>query len=268
MWLLLFATTIKTLTCCSTIALDKHAYRWEVHFISGVYNHYRRAAHCGIFIILHSNWKFDPPTNQCWNSNWKWVQCTPPPVSCRGKLWALCRAHASRLPPPHRRSRGEISDTFLLLSEPEPICWGGNQRWQWHPSTLSQPINKQNDTFAHSQMAHARARTSACMLMRSRLNVSPPRARATCPIRDTTSQCSPWWTHLSGRRWWEKQECKGSRGADGEPVFLCVLFFFPFDLKMYPSQQRKYKVNLFTRHKMKKRKMSTDKRITTTTTKM
>lgn len=40
-------------------------------------------------------------------------------------------------------------------------------------------------------------------------------------------------------------------------MFLCVsvccfFSFFSFDLKMYPSQQSN-KVNLFTRHKMKKK---------------
>lgn len=105
------------------------------------------------------------------------------------------------MPPTHCHSEGEIFYTyFCFLPNSNPICWGCNQRWQWHLSTLSHPINKCNDmrTLAHTQMrSHARAHSQTHRHKHTGRHFYVP------------SLCSchmPWWTHSSGLCLWKMWE--------------------------------------------------------------
>lgn len=76
---------------------------------------------------------------------------------CNKATSASCITEQDHMPPTYSHFRGEIFSTcFRLVSNSKPVCRGCNGRWQRHPSTLSQPINKRNDTFAHTQTAQAR----------------------------------------------------------------------------------------------------------------
>lgn len=77
------------------------------------------------------------------------------------------------MPSTHCHSGGEIFYTyFCFLPNSKPICWGSNQRWQWHLTTfVTQPIHKCHDM--HPQ-THTNSHTDA--------SVHHPYVRATCPF--------------------------------------------------------------------------------------
>ena len=74
---------------------------------------------------------------------------------------------------------------FCFLPNLKPICSGCNQRWQWHLSTLPQPLHECNDlrTLAQSQMhSHAQMCKHTFKHEHTGTSMCHPYVHATCPF--------------------------------------------------------------------------------------